>query len=127
MANPSADGPSGSGTEVLRRYYSLYTTEESEVTLITGVADHIYSVLCVSWHNRNGSLTDTKIEMYVDYNAGGTDLYIVGDQLLGPQETFIFNDKFIIAGTDKLHVKATSSAGTAQMDVWCTYIDQDWT
>ena len=118
--------PSGSGTEVLKRNYFLYTTAESEVTLITGVANHIYTVLSVVFTNRNASLTDIKSYLYVDYNAGGTDLYLL-ETPLGISESFVWNDKFVLTGTDKLHAISASSAGTAQVDIWCSYIHQDWT
>ena len=42
---------------------------------------------------------------------------------LPPYGTYVWNDKFVITGTDKL--EAYSSAGN--VDIYCSYIDQDWT
>ena len=117
MANPST-GFGGAGTEVLRRGYIDGMTN-SEATLLTGVANHIYTVLSIIWSNKNSS--DEAIHLYVDPDLGGTDLYLFHTQSVPGDATYIFNDKFVITETDKLHSAATSAA---DFDVWITYIDQ---
>ena len=116
--------PSGSGTEVLKRSY-VDGSSDSEQTLITGVANHVYTVLSIVAHEM-ANHADARVRLYIDYNAGGTDLRL-GDETVGAYNTFIWNDKIVLTGTDKLHFLGLSSLGTANYDVWCTYIDQDWT
>ena len=120
MANPST-GFGGAGTEVLRRGY-LDGTAESEVTLLTGVANHIMTILSIIVNER-AALSDSHFLLYIDYDLGGTDL-MLADQYVGADQTFVWSDRFAITETDKLHFKGLSTAGTASYDVWITYIDQ---
>ena len=117
--------PSGSGTEILKRSY-LNEQAESEGTLITGVANHIYTVLSIVICEV-GNRSDGQFNLYIDFNAGGTDLIILKNQVVASYSTFVFNDKFVLSGTDKLQITPSSSGGTALYNIWCSYIDQDWT
>ena len=45
----------------------------------------------------------------------------LSDQAIGANETFIFNDKFVIEGTDHLTAKCASAAA---VDVVVSYLDQ---
>ena len=112
--------PSGSGTEVLKRVYvnNLSNTDDA---IITGVANHIYTILSISFCERNNAAE--LINMYVDYLAGGTGINILTQQALAAHETFVWNDKFVMTGTDNLYV---GTQGSALVDVYCSYIDQDW-
>ena len=114
--------PSGSGTEVLKRAY-VNTLSSTDTAIITGVANHIYTILSVSFSEFNNA--DELIKMYVDYDAGGTDIYLFTHQTLNAYETFVWNDKFVMSGTDKLWVGITGSSSL--IDVYVSYIDQDWT
>tara|TARA_Y100000310_G_C20521974_1_gene734124 strand:+ start:108 stop:482 length:375 start_codon:yes stop_codon:yes gene_type:complete len=121
MANPSA-GFGGAGTEVLRRSY-VDNAGETEATILTGVANHIMTILTISFVDRSGQ-HDNYFNMYVDYDLGGTDCYILVSTECGQYGTFIWNDRFVLTETDKLHMQGYSTTGTASYDVWCTYIDQ---
>lgn len=112
--------PSGSGTEVLKRAFHKGVTN-SEITLITGVANHNYTILSLICCERAGA--SEAINFYVDTAASGNDLYLLDSQPLGAYQTFVFNDRFVLTGTDKLHINL-DSAGT--VDVILSYIDQDW-
>ena len=68
---------------------------------------------------------------------GSTDNYIIANQSLPSQGTFIFNDKLVLnagylnsvtSGTNnwKLRVKSTTAANSGGLSVVCSYIDQDW-
>ena len=113
--------PSGSGTEVLKRAYA-HAISNSNSTIITGVANHIYTILSVTLCETAGAAET--FDMYVDDNAGGTDYEILSDNALGANETFVYNDRLVLSGTDALCV-ALASAG--DVDVIVSYIDQDWT
>ena len=121
MANPSTTGPSGAGTEVLRRK-SLHGVADTEQFLIQGVADHIYTVLSVIFCEQDDDSTGF-INMRIDIdNAGSNQIFLLCNQALNSKGTFIWNDKFVIAGTDELGVYAESAS--RNFDVYCTYIDQ---
>ena len=117
--------PSGSGTEVLKRAF-IASQGEAEGTLITGVANHIYTNISVMAMEKGG-FSDSKFYMYIDANAAGTDVYMLDSVAVPSQTLFVFNDKFVLTGTDKLHCKGSSAGSAATYDVWCSYIDQDWT
>jgi len=115
--------PSGSGTEVLKRsgYYALQSSSGATV-LINGVANHIYTVLSVVICNRTASATT--VQMYCQPDGSG-QYELMGDGFANvpAQETFVWNDKFVLTGTD--HLVLTNSGSHA--DIWVSYIDQDWT
>ena len=117
MANPST-GFGGAGTEVLRRGY-VDGFSSTEVTLLTGVANHIYTVLSIIFNERGSA--DEAIHLYVDADLGGTDIFLMFSEPIGADATFIWNDRFVITETDKLHTKLASAG---DMDAWITYIDQ---
>ena len=113
--------PSGSGTEVLKVAHIAGVTN-SENVLINGVANHIYSIMSISICN-TAAAAET-FDLYIDDDGGGTDFEILSDQAIGNNETFIWNDRLVISGTDHL---CMITGNSADIDVVITYIDQDWT
>ena len=113
--------PSGSGTEVLKRAYA-HAISNSNSTIITGVANHIYTILSIVWCEQ-GAAAET-IGLYSNYDGGVTPIKFLEAQALPANGTFTWNDKIVLTGTDTL-VTLTGSA--ANVDWWCSYIDQDWT
>ena len=112
--------PSGSGSEVLK--ISVFNaTDDTEQLLISGIADHIYSVLSVTVCE-TGNAAET-FEMYVADNAGATDYHYLKDQALGAKETFVWNERIVVSGTDQLIVKCPA---TCAISITCSYIDQNW-
>jgi hypothetical protein len=119
MANPSDVGPSGAGTEVLRRWYDSTVDSSSETVMINGVADHIYTVLSVVAFNPNAACV-FHIRFYAE--GTGSEMTLVKADI--PQNgTFVFSDKIVIAGADELRVL---TATTDDIIVHCTYIDQEF-
>ena len=114
--------PSGSGSEVLKRA-CFAVTSNSNTKIIDGVANHIYTVLSVLITETSGNAET--FGMFVDASAGGTNYEIVSlaTNLSGDQ-TFVFNDRLVLTGTDELVFKA---GGTCTISVVVSYIDQDWT
>ena len=113
--------PSGSGTEVLKRA-SIHALSDAWSPIITGVANHIYTVLSISACNNNGS-TDTA-NMRIDISAAvSNQIVIFTEQSITAKATFVWNDRLILTGTDKLEVYNTAG----NMDWFISYIDQDWT
>jgi len=112
--------PSGSGTEVLKRTY-IDGQANSEGTLLTGVANHIYTIISIILVNRDSSTRG--FDLYVDPSAGGTDFFILDSVSIPTKDTYVFSDKFVLTGTDKLHIIADASSN---FDIICSYIDQDF-
>ena len=121
MANPSAEGPSGAGTEVLRRKYLEWSAAANNEVLITGAANHIYTILSITFAERAGGASEL-MSMFV-VHSGPVNIHIFTNQEIGGYETFVWNDRFCIAGDDILKC-GTNSAST--FDVLCTYIDQQF-
>ena len=113
--------PSGSGTEVLKRgTFTVTTTADTKI--LDGVANHIYTVLSISFCEVAGAAET--FDLFLDPSAGGTDYEIISDQALAAHKTFIYNDRIVLSGTDELNFKA---GGSCNIDIVINYIDQDWT
>jgi hypothetical protein len=113
--------PSGSGTEVLKRV-AFHANNNTWRTLITGVANHIYTILSIVASEQANAAETIAIRIDLDA-AGSSQIYLTPSTSLAGQETFVWNDKFVLTGTDKLEIY--NSAG--DVDWYVTYIDQDWT
>lgn len=113
--------PSGSGAEVVKVSTAYVNATSAEQTIITGVANHIYTILSVIICEQGNA--DELIHLYID-DDGSTEIYLLLFQPLKARETFIWNDKFAISGTDCLRI---ASASSASYYYTCTYVDQDWT
>ena len=130
--------PSGGGTEVLKRtsvinvgggtaqatwwevdWTSAQVTSASTYDV---PAHHIITVLNVIICN-NSTTSIYKVDMAVT-PSGGTIQDIIKNQSLGAVQTFVWNDKFVITETDTLKAQL-SNAGN--VDIYVSYIDQDWT
>jgi len=123
MANPSIVNATAVGKEVIRRSY-LNGAGASETTLIAGAAEHVYTIISIIICEM-GSRSDGKFSLYVDVDNSGTNIYFADNLALPSKGIFIWNDRFAITATDKLHF-LSSSASTPEYDVWCTYIDQQF-
>ena len=120
MANPST-GFGGAGTEVLRRAY-YDNMSETEVTILSGVANHIMTILTIIVCERSG-IADSSISMNVDVDNSGTDLRLLTNSPIGSDGTFVWSDRFCLTETDRLWMSGAAT-GTGLFDVWITYIDQ---
>ena len=114
--------PSGSGTEVLKRG-TFTVTDTTDTKILDGVANHIYSVISIVITETAGNAET--FGLFLDPSAAGTDYEIISlATALGADESFVFNDRLVLSGTDELNFKA---GGTCDIDIVITYIDQDWT
>ena len=112
--------PSGSGTEVLKRA-EFSGDLNTPRTLINGVANHIYTILSIIMTEAGAA--DETILIYVEPDGSG-QMLIARNQSLPTGTTFVWNDKFVISGTDHLVLYSTN---TSNIDCLVSYIDQDWT
>ena len=113
--------PSGTGTEVLK-HTNIIGLTNADQALITGVANHIYTVVSVIF--TEASDTTENIYMKITDSSGNNPSYIFFNQALHGYSTFVWNDRFSFQGNLQLEVAALASAN---IHVHCTYIDQDFT
>ena len=112
--------PSGSGTEVIKHFSKYDHNSAGTVTAITGVANHIYTVVSIiAWSMH--STSPLGLEIRFD-DGTNTNIQLVKTEVPA-NGTFVFNDKFSFVGDVNLHLY---SAGNG-FNWHVTYIDQDWT
>jgi len=100
--------------------YSLTAgVTNSESVLINGVDGHTYIILSVVICETAGAAET--VDLYIDENGGGTDFELLSDQAVGANETFVWNDRFVITDTDHLCAAAASSAN---IDIVVSFLDQ---
>ena len=112
MANPSAEGGTGAGTEVLRRKYG----EAGAATAISPGTDKIMTIISIIWCSSQTSQQTISLVLSAD---GSTTIEMLKTQDLMSNETFTWNDRFVIAGTDSLTADASGNA-----DIIISYIEQ---
>ena len=105
-------------SEVLKVSHTAGVTN-SESVLLNGVDGHTYTILSISICETAGAAET--VDLYIDDGGGGTDYEILSDQAVGANETFVFNDKFVIENEDHLCAAAASSAN---IDIVVSYLDQ---
>ena len=114
--------PSGSGTEVLKRA-TTHNLNNTWSNIITGVANHIYTIVSIIITEQGGA-SETIRFFIADSDGSSNPHYILPSTTLGSETAFVWNDKFVITGNKKLMFE---SGNAANIDVICSYIDQDWT
>ena len=117
MANPSTTGPSGIGSEVLRRTHSL-NTGSATTTLITVGTDMIVTLLSVIITNQNTSVRNYYLQIFPD---GGGQCVIARGQIPA-SSTFVFNEKVVLTETDLLKLECDSP----DHDIYVSYIEQEF-
>lgn len=119
--------PSGSGTEVIKTAV-LHEQSSSQSDLfgstvgavLTPVpANHIYIVLSVSFVEMGNAAE----QVYMRVNDGTNDIYLLNAESIPANATFVWNDKFAVSAGHSLRI---AGEGTTNIDVYCTYIAQNW-
>jgi len=105
-------------SEVLSVSHTAGVTN-SESVLLNGVNGHTYTILSIIATETAGAAET--LDLYIDDDGGGTDREILSDQAIGANETFVFNDKFVIEATDHL---CAATASSAAVHVVVSYLDQ---
>jgi len=104
-------------SELLKVAHAVVTNSEN--VLINGASGHTYTILSVSMCETAGAAET--IDLFIQDDGGATDYEILSDQAIGANETFVYNDKFVIEATDHLTAKTASSAA---VHVVVSYLDQ---
>ena len=113
--------PSGAGTEVLKRATLHQNGNSGNANLLSGSANHIYTILSIIFNNQTG----TACKVGIRVNDGSNDINLLSDggggsPSIGAEGTFVFNDKFVLYEDDILKVYNTCTNG----DWYVSYIDQ---
>ncbi len=123
--------PTGSGTEILRRgginalsstqtaFRFDGTSSTTGTSSYTVPANHIITVLNVIV-NEQGNAAET---FNLSVSDGVINIVLLQSQDIGAYQTFIFNEKIVLVGGDNMKINVGSSGN---LDVWYSYIDQDW-
>ena len=119
MANPSDVRASAAGTEILRRVHGN-ATANSDLVLLTGAANYTYTILSIIVCETGNAAETFQILVSADNT---TPVYLIFDQNLPAKGTFVFDNKFIMTGTDKLITKLGSSGN---VDILVSYIENRW-
>ena len=82
-------------------------------------AHHIITMLSMVWNDQSNGAELINLYMV----NGGNNHYILYQQDLAAYGTFIFNEKFVLIGGDAL---LTICASSTDVDLWYSYLDQDW-
>ena len=107
--------PTGAGTEVLKRA-TLHDNNNATTEILSGFADHIYTILSITAADQTGSAQTISIRM----NDGTNDIYILSNTTLPANGSFCWNDKFVLTEDDDLDIRNTGT----QCDWMVSYIDQ---
>jgi len=124
--------PTGSGSEVLKR--TTINNQSNDATAFrwdgtmatvgtetyTVPANHIITVLSIIFCEQGNVAESVHMYMY----DGANNHQLLEGQELAAYSTFIWNDRFVLTGGDKLIVDL---ADAGIVDFVLSYIDQDWT
>ena len=121
-SNVSTTGPSGIGSEVLRRSYVVDTDNSlcTPITVGTDMVVTILSIVVTNTANENAKNLEIYIhgtgssahDAFLYRNIGGFNAY----------DTFVFSDRVVMVETDILKVESTST----DFDVYVSYIEQEF-
>ena len=114
----SGSVPTGSGSERLRRVTVHNLNAGWQNNVISGTAGHIYTILSIVFVER----ADVSSSIAMRVNDGSNDIFLIGSQTVPAENTFVWNDKFVIEEDDDLDVYNSTTNG----DWLISYIDQDW-
>ena len=119
MANPSTTGPSGIGSEVLRRR-AITGASDTTSTLITVGTDMIVTVLTVVITN-NHATTGKTFGMQINID-GSSSVQLLSTVALNQYDSYIWNDRLVMTETDVLQV----SFNSLDHDILVSYIEQEF-
>ena len=87
----------------------------------TVATNHIITVLSISWCEQGNAAE--LIKMSFEGPSGTPYIQVLNNQPLAAYGTYIWNEKIVLIGGDQL---TTHLGGTGNCDIYCTYLDQDW-
>ena len=109
--------PSGSGTEVLKRYANQ--VQNTTQTAFTVDTNHIITILSIHATVMGGSACGVSIYVH----DGSADRSIIYNNSVPSYGTFVHNDKIVLTGGDSLKIQSHASE---DVEYYVSYIEQDW-
>jgi len=122
--------PSGGGTGVLRRG-TVHSQNDTATSFkfdgthpTTGTSsyavptDHIITMLSITICCTT-AVTDQNVTLWLS----SPEIFILRDVLITTNQTYVYNDRLVLTSGDILKINAE---GSSAMDVYYSYIDQDW-
>ena len=120
--------PTGGGTEVLKTLYKSAQSDSPTTTLFTGDANKIRTILSIIYCEKGNAAEEINLWVDAGYNdvtnGANKDIYILHHQPIPAKATFVFSEKFVLYGLDVLKTNLNASG---DVDIYVTYIEQDWT
>ena len=115
----SLNMPTGSGSERLCRA-SIHALNGDTQEILSGTAGHIYTIISIIVCNQTATSGGAGIFL----SDGTSDINIMryAGNPVGGNQTFVWNDRFVIEENDDLDVYNEFTNG----DWWVSYIDQNW-
>ena len=114
--------PSGNGSEVLKRATATGDFDGIE-TILTVASNHIYTIISVVITECDNASDKNFFLGMFDSDGTSNEHIIKMWTPIPPNGTFVWNDKFSFSGDKTFRVKTQTSSN---LDVLCTYIEQDW-
>jgi hypothetical protein len=114
--------PSGNGTEVLKRITATGDFDGTP-TILTVPTLHIYTIISI-FITETASNAETFWLKMTDADNSNRDIFIARSVALGANQTFAWNDKFVLHPGDTMKLQTGS---VCDIDVLISFIDQDWT
>ena len=126
--------PSGSGSERLMRGAMLSLSNAATAFKFDGTSptvgtasytvptNHIITILSITWTELG--VGTTNFVLYSDISS--VEYKFLQSHYINEQDTYVWDDKIVLHPGDSLKTYCPGQ-GSARMDVYYSYIDQDWT
>ena len=126
--------PSGSGSERLIRGAMLSLSSAATAFKFDGTSptvgtasytvptNHIITILSITWTELG--VGTTNFVLYSDISS--VEYKFLQSHYINEQDTYVWDDKIVLHPGDSLKTYCPAQ-GSASMDVYYSYIDQDWT
>jgi len=125
--------PTASGTEILTSVW-LEDVDDTEQLAITGVENHIYTVLGFTICESSSATREISVYLYGrdsgESAANNQYIALLRDYSMKSKSTFSWNDRFSFhgfgsnGGAQSLRFQGSASSA---FDIQVTYVDQNWT
>ena len=126
--------PSGSGSERLMRGPMLSLSSAATAFKFDGTSptvgtasytvptNHIITILSITWTELG--VGTTNFILYSDISS--VEYKFLQSHYINEKDTYVWDDKIVLHPGDSLKTYCPAQ-GSASMDVYYSYIDQDWT
>ena len=128
--------PSGSGSEILRRgaihaqaggNTTAFTWDGTSPTMGTDTytvpTNHIITLLTIVVTDQTNTNKWFNLFAYTSSSGSGAEIFFLNNQNVTADSTYVWDERIVLHPTDKLYI---DGQGSANFDVFYTYLDQNW-